>query len=147
MPSAILSRPRKRLLIFCDGTWVGRETTVANAPASNIRQLANMVGEVQYSNDPSQKPATVHPIIPHNSEARIVHLTNGASNGQQADIIAGYQEGVGLNRTFLEYIWDGATASAIGDECISVYNFIVENYTDDHEIWLFGFSRGAFTVR
>jgi hypothetical protein len=44
-------------------------------------------------------------------------------------------------------LWDGATASSISDECISVYKFIVENYTDEHEIWLFGFSRGAFTVR
>ncbi|RYD25910.1 MAG: DUF2235 domain-containing protein, partial [Verrucomicrobiaceae bacterium] len=63
------------------------------------------------------------------------------------EVPAGYQEGVGLDGTFLEYIWNGATASDIGDECVSVYRFIVEHYTDDHEIWLFGFSRGAFTVR
>ena len=93
--------------------------------------LADMVGDVQFSkSDPREKPAEVHKINP-----------------RSPNVVAGYQEGVGLGATFLEYIWNGATASAIGDECIEVYRFIVENYTDDHEIWLFGFSRGAFTVR
>lgn len=89
--------------------------------------LADMVGDVQYG---TGVPAMVHSITPHSP-----------------GVVAGYQEGVGLGSTFLEYIWNGATASAIGDECIAVYRFIVEHYTDDHEIWLFGFSRGAFTVR
>lgn len=147
MSSAVIARAPRRLAVFCDGTWVGRETALADAPASNIRQLANLVGEVQYKDDSSQRPATVHPIIPHNVGKRSANKPNGEGGFGQADIIAGYQEGVGLNRTFLEYIWDGATAFAIGDECISVYKFIVENYTDEHEIWLCGFSRGAFTVR
>ncbi|KAF2849569.1 hypothetical protein T440DRAFT_130131 [Plenodomus tracheiphilus IPT5] len=147
MPSAVSPRPSKRLVVFCDGTWVGRETAVANAPPSNIRQLANMVGEVHYNDAPDQKPATVHHIKPHKRTAWAAAQSNGVDSHPQPDIIAGYQEGVGLNRTFLEYIWDGATASAIGDECISVYKFIVENFTSDHEIWVFGFSRGAFTVR
>lgn len=139
------TRPAKRLVIFCDGTWVGRETKVANAPPSNIRQLANMVGEVEY-NEATVHESTVHPIRvrPHILENS---FNPSVSSNDESNIIAGYQEGVGLNRTFLEYIWDGATASAIGDECISVYKFIVENYTDEHEIFLFGFSRGAFTVR
>ncbi|KAH8723022.1 hypothetical protein GQ44DRAFT_729158 [Phaeosphaeriaceae sp. PMI808] len=139
----------KKLVVFCDGTWVGRETSVANAPASNIRQLTNMIGEVKYNNATIQE-AVVHPITVH------AHVQSGQQNGSHKapnssnntpNVVAGYQEGVGLNRTFLEYIWDGATASAIGDECIGVYKFIVENYTSEHEIWLFGFSRGAFTVR
>lgn len=141
MSSSNPSRPSKRLAIFCDGTWVGRETNVAGAPASNIRQLANMVGEVEY-NEATVQESAVHPIRVHPH----VQSTSSSLNASP-NIIAGYQEGVGLNRTFLEYIWDGATASAIGDECISVYKFIVEKYTDEHEIWLFGFSRGAFTVR
>ncbi|KAI4660774.1 uncharacterized protein J4E79_005342 [Alternaria viburni] len=137
MPSTTPTRPSKRLAIFCDGTWVGRETQVEDAPPSNIRQLANMVGEVQYSTD-DKTAAKVHHIKPHKTTT---------TDSSSPDIIAGYQEGVGLNKTFLQYIWDGATASTISDECIAVYRFIVENYTPDHEIWLFGFSRGAFTVR
>lgn len=90
-----------------------------------------MVGDIRIGNEkPGEKPAMVHKIEPR--------LPN---------IVAGYQEGVGLGSTFIEYIWNGATASSIGDECIAVYRFIVEHFTDDHEIWLFGFSRGSFTVR
>ena len=59
----------------------------------------------------------------------------------------GYQEGIGLNKTFFEYLWDGSTASTIAEEFASVYQFIVEDYTDEHEIRLFGLSRGAFTAR
>ncbi|EOA88146.1 uncharacterized protein SETTUDRAFT_108194 [Exserohilum turcica Et28A] len=129
-------RPAKRLVVFCDGTWVGRETAVDDAPPSNIRQLADMVGTVQY--DASDVTAAkVHRIQPHKS----------AASGRTPDIVAGYQEGVGLNKNFMQYIWDGATASSISEECIAVYKFIVDHYTHDHEIWLFGFSRGAFTVR
>ncbi|KAE8857750.1 hypothetical protein PTNB73_08998 [Pyrenophora teres f. teres] len=132
MPSKTTSRPPKRLAIFCDGTWVGRETKVDDAPPSNIRQLANMVGQVHYTNETTA--AAVHPIVPH-------------AHTNSSNITAGYQEGVGLNKNFLQYIWDGATASSISEECISVYKYIVENFTSEHEIWLFGFSRGAFTVR
>ena len=110
---------------------MGRETKVAGAPRSNIQMLADMVGDLEDSNmDPREKPAVVHRINP-----------------RSANVVAGYQEGVGLGATFFEYLWNGATASAIGEECVAVYRFIVEHYTDDHEIWLFGFSRGAFTVR
>jgi uncharacterized protein (DUF2235 family) len=136
MVSATSYRPPKRLVVFCDGTWVGRETAVDDAPPSNIRQLANMVGTVKYDTE-DKTAAKVHPIQPHKN------ISETAPDA----IIAGYQEGVGLNKNFMQYIWDGATASSISDECISVYKFIVENYTDEHEIWLFGFSRGAFTVR
>ncbi|KAF2194120.1 hypothetical protein K469DRAFT_549222 [Zopfia rhizophila CBS 207.26] len=119
-------KPSKRLVILCDGTWCGRETNTQ----SNIFKLASMIGPVQYLSSPSTEPTAVHPIrSPH------------------PNVTAGYQEGIGLNKTFLEYLWDGTTASTIAEECVSVYKFIVDNYTDDHEIWLFGLSRGAYTVR
>lgn len=89
-----------------------------------------MVGEIQWDTHPGVSPVKVHPIKTSNS-----------------DVIAGYQEGVGLNKTFLEYLWDGGTASTIAEECIAVYRFIVDNYTDDHEIWFFGLSRGSYIVR
>lgn len=118
--------PSKRLVIFCDGTWCGRET----GTYSNIRALADVVGKVRFSNQPDEEATKVHTI-----------------QAFQNNVTAGYQEGIGLNKTFLEYIWDGATASTIGDECTSVYRFIVDHYTSDHEIWILGFSRGSYTAR
>ncbi|OAL52469.1 hypothetical protein IQ07DRAFT_505432 [Pyrenochaeta sp. DS3sAY3a] len=136
MASVPSARPHRRLIGFCDGTWVGRETSVSNR-SSNIQLLAKMVGDIQFVGDATENPSKVHPISPHNTST-----SKGKPN-----VVAGYQEGVGLNGTFLEYIWDGATASSIGEDCINVYKFIVDNYTDEHEIFLFGFSRGAFTIR
>ncbi|KAF1998505.1 hypothetical protein P154DRAFT_248075 [Amniculicola lignicola CBS 123094] len=117
--------PPRRLLIFCDGTWCGRET----GTRSNIQILAEEVGTIKYlSND---SPTVVHPII--------TSIPN---------TVAGYQEGIGLNKTFLEYLWDGATASTIGEECVDVYKWIVQHFSNEHdEIFMFGFSRGAYTVR
>jgi hypothetical protein len=89
-----------------------------------------MVGTVTFVSAGGNEPTIVHPITT-----------------RSPNVEAGYQEGVGTNQTFLEYIWNGATASTIGDECTSAYKFIVEHFTDDHEIWMFGCSRGAFTVR
>lgn len=119
------NRP-KRLIVFCDGTWCGRET----GTDSNIEKLAGMIGAIDQTIRVGDSPTKVHSIR---------HTRDG--------VTAGYQEGIGLNKTFLEYLWDGSTASSIADECTSVYQFIVENYTEEHEIWLFGLSRGAFTVR
>ena len=116
----------KRLVVLCDGTWCGRET----GTDSNIEKLADMIGAIDLTTRAGDSPTKVHSIR---------HTHDG--------VTAGYQEGIGLNKTFLEYLWDGSTASTIAKECTSVYQFIVENYTDEHEIWLFGLSRGAFTVR
>lgn len=116
----------KRLVVLCDGTWCGRET----GTDSNIEKLADMIGAIDLTTRAGDSPTKVHSIR---------HTHDG--------VTAGYQEGIGLNKTFLEYLWDGSTASTIAGECTSVYQFIVENYTDEHEIWLFGLSRGAFTVR
>jgi hypothetical protein len=152
-PTTQSQRPSKRLAVFCDGTWVGRETHVQGAPDSNIRQLADMVGEVRYLKESTE--ATVHPIhVKPRQQANGPNPINGTTPSttqfapaNASSIVAGYQEGFGLNSNFLNYVWDGATAASIGDECIAVYRFIVENFTQDHEIWLFGFSRGSYTVR
>ncbi|ORX93586.1 hypothetical protein BCR34DRAFT_450003, partial [Clohesyomyces aquaticus] len=136
------------LAVFCDGTWCGRET----GTFSNIQLLAEMVGEIDFTpkpDEPSQRRATrVNTISPFWG-------FQGGHKGKMAEAnaappllpIAGYQEGVGLNKTFLEYVWDGATASTIAEECTSVYKFIVEHFSPEKEIWMFGLSRGAYTAR
>jgi hypothetical protein len=59
-----------------------------------------------------------------------------------------YIHGVGLNSTFLDYVFNGVTAQDIAEQCIAAYKYIVENYKyGEYEIWMFGLSRGAYTVR
>ncbi|KAF2624943.1 hypothetical protein BU25DRAFT_129220 [Macroventuria anomochaeta] len=124
-------RAQKRLVVFCDGSWLGRQTRIVGAPRSNIRMLADMVGDIMDSGlDAKENPAMVYSIIP-----------------RQSNVVAGYQEGVGSQRNFLDFARDSTTGERLSDECVAVYRFIVEHYTDDHEVWLFGHSRGAYTAR
>lgn len=58
-----------------------------------------------------------------------------------------YFQGIGTSGSFMDYIINGATALNIKEECIKVYKFIVDNFDDNSEIWMFGLSRGAYTVR
>ncbi|RAH47761.1 T6SS phospholipase effector Tle1-like catalytic domain-containing protein [Aspergillus brunneoviolaceus CBS 621.78] len=46
------------------------------------------------------------------------------------------------------YIFNGATAQDLANQCIKAYEFIVHNYTyPHHEIWMFGLSRGEYLPR
>lgn len=65
----------------------------------------------------------------------------------QRGIKACYFPGSGLGGTFLEYLFNGATGSDMGKDCIRTYTYIVKNFSEDYEIWMFGLSRGSYTVR
>ncbi|KAI5458314.1 hypothetical protein BGZ63DRAFT_493460 [Mariannaea sp. PMI_226] len=106
------------LILLADGSWCGRETDTR----SNIYLLAAMVG-IKIA-DPTDTD---------------VHMLEDK---------AWYIHGVGLGSTFLDYVFNGATAQDIAAQCIAAYKFIVYNYSYPHRpIWMFGFSRGAFMVR
>ncbi|KAF9083456.1 hypothetical protein BGX29_003125 [Mortierella sp. GBA35] len=114
----------KKLIVLCDGTWCGSETNTQ----SNIFRLAEMIGI-----DMTQQNPTHAQPIPYQDDTR--------------GIRACYFPGAGLGSTFLEYLFNGLTCSDIDRDCIDVYQYIVQNYSQDHEIWMFGFSRGAYTMR
>ncbi len=63
------------------------------------------------------------------------------------NIIGHYFEGIGAEGSFSEYIINGAMALDIKKECIKVYKFIVDNFDNNSEIWMFGLSRGSYTIR
>jgi uncharacterized protein (DUF2235 family) len=58
-----------------------------------------------------------------------------------------YQSGVGTASGLASRIVEGATGYAVEDKVEEVYNFISQNYSPGDEIFLFGFSRGAYTAR
>jgi len=89
-----------------------------------------MIGIFNGDNDPRYNRAQATP-VPHPDN----------------HIAACYFPGAGLGGTFLEYLFNGATASDIDEDCIRVYRYIVQHYTPGHEVWMFGLSRGAYTVR
>lgn len=57
-----------------------------------------------------------------------------------------YHPGVGTGRGF-DRLFGGAFGDGLEGNIEAAYRFIVDNYREADEIFLFGFSRGAFTVR
>ena len=62
------------------------------------------------------------------------------------DQVVYYHNGVGTDGGIDKYS-GGAFGSGIEDNVRDIYRFLVYNYVSGDEIYLFGFSRGAFTVR
>ena len=66
------------------------------------------------------------------------------SSSQQ---LARYMKGVGTSGFRPFAILDGATGIGVPSNVRELYRFLCWNWTPNDEIYLFGFSRGAFTVR
>lgn len=116
--SASLPPASKKIALFCDGTWCGE----ASGTHTNIKILAECTAGAP--------------------------LRSGVPRGRAGDdIIVCYFDGVGLKGSFMEYVVNAAVATDLADRCIEVYRTIVEHFEEGSEVWLFGFSRGAFTVR
>lgn len=58
-----------------------------------------------------------------------------------------YDTGIGSEGDIIKRIYDGATGTGISENILQAYRFLIKNYNPGDEIFLFGFSRGAFTVR
>lgn len=99
----------KRLVILCDGTWLGAD----GARTSNVVHLARAV-------------------LPRSSEG--------------IDQVTCYHEGLGYG-TGLRGAGAAAFGHGIDHDIRSLYRFLVHNYSVGDELFLFGFSRGAYTAR
>ncbi len=58
-----------------------------------------------------------------------------------------YDEGVGAEGSRFQQIVEGTTGEGLDIKILDAYKFIVWNYEEGDEIYLFGFSRGAYTAR
>ena len=76
--------------------------------------------------------------------ARSIHGSQQTGGALQ---IVLYLRGVGTTGQKLETFIEGATGVGVDDNIRSAYQFIAQNYLPGDEIYLFGFSRGAFTAR
>lgn len=76
--------------------------------------------------------------------SRAIHANAGTGGVPQLVL---YLRGVGTTGLDADKIFDGATGLGIDDNIRSGYMFLAQNYVPGDEIYLFGFSRGAFTAR
>lgn len=58
-----------------------------------------------------------------------------------------YEPGVGTQGGFLRRLIDGITGNGLDKDILKVYHYLVHHYEPGDELFLFGFSRGAFAVR
>lgn len=67
-----------------------------------------------------------------------------ADGGEQRSY---YHPGVGTDGGWWDRIAGGGLGEGLDKNIMSAYNWLVRNYEDGARIWVFGFSRGAYTVR
>ena len=79
--------------------------------------------------------------------ARLARAIHGSQHTGGTFQIVLYIRGVGTTGLKIETWVEGAIGLGIDENIRSAYQFIAQNYVPGDEIFLFGFSRGAFTAR
>lgn len=75
--------------------------------------------------------------------ARAVDSTPSAGLTQ----IVYYSSGVGTGATKMEHLLGGALGLGLDEAIVSAYRFLALNYEPGDQVFVFGFSRGAYTAR
>ncbi|KAL9022488.1 MAG: hypothetical protein Q9185_000395 [Variospora sp. 1 TL-2023] len=116
-PPGPLLRSRKRLIACCDGTWLDSSMGLMN---SKIPVPSNVT--------------------------RITHAIKAKSSDGVPQVVY-YQAGIGTEGGIVNKIIGGATGQGLSQNIRETYTFLANNYSNGDEIFLIGFSRGAFTAR
>ncbi|RDB28797.1 hypothetical protein Hypma_015566 [Hypsizygus marmoreus] len=110
-------RTYKRIVVCCDGTWQDGVANQERSSYTNILRLARTI---------NHEDGRLKPAIPQ---------------------VVFYQSGIGSDKNFYSRYVEGTTGGSLGDKVEEAYAFIAHNYHPGDEIFLFGFSRGAYTAR
>lgn len=118
------ARAKKRLIVLCDGTWM-------NSDYGYVKPgLLNGKGGLQ---------------VPSNV-TRISRCFKRRCGDGTLQII-NYESGVGSGSNMLDSVTGGAFGVGLAERVREAYAYLCANYRDGDEIFLVGFSRGAFTAR
>lgn len=107
----------KRIIICADGTW----------------------------NKPDQSDGLV--ICNPSNVVKITRAIPPLASNNKTHQVVFYDQGVGTEWTLTDKLWGGAIGIGLDKNIKDCYRFLVHNYEEGDEIFLFGFSRGAYTVR
>ncbi|MGP1382218.1 MAG: DUF2235 domain-containing protein [Thainema sp.] len=118
----------KRLIVCCDGTWnsLQRPSQVSH---SNVAEIAKAI--LPY--DPPEE----------------CDQTDATAAGVQTGVpqIVFYDDGVGTGYLTIDRFLGGTIGLGIDANILEAYRFLCMNYCPGDEIYLFGFSRGSYTIR
>jgi uncharacterized protein (DUF2235 family) len=118
-------------IIFCaDGTWngPGGDGTDTSPPSNVWKLFVALAGELDMGTLP----------LAHEQEKVLP-----GPNGQ----VAKYLHGVGDSSVLLDRVFGGMFGSGMIERIVRGYTYISRNYADGDNIYLVGFSRGAYTAR
>ncbi|RPA80567.1 hypothetical protein BJ508DRAFT_415372 [Ascobolus immersus RN42] len=132
---------QKRIILLCDGT--GNSCSRRNERATNVKRFLDIItptfkGERSTCTDATHEKDTI------TKRCRVCKTVPFV--GQQ---VVYYQSGVGTGTDMgdLSLNYSKGTGSGINDNILDAYCWLATNYTYGDEIFIFGFSRGAFTAR
>lgn len=135
LPPISIDNPKKRLFVCCDGTW--QDAISTDYTLTNVARLSRCIKSVSSEDDGD-------PVL------QIVYYRTGIGRG--TSMVGRAVDGLtGRGRlTGSTYIGPSTlTRSSVGisTNIRDAYSFICHNFNNDRdEIYLVGFSRGAFTV-
>ncbi|TWU72260.1 hypothetical protein ED733_001839 [Metarhizium rileyi] len=109
---------RKRLIVCCDGTFNSADKGT-DGYSSNVARLS-----------------------------RVLSNFGTTSNGEKIPQVVYYQSGVGTGSlTYVDKARQGAFGASLAENVCEAYNYLANNWGPGDEIFIFGFSRGAYTAR
>ncbi|KAI9665242.1 MAG: hypothetical protein M1829_005780 [Trizodia sp. TS-e1964] len=120
------SAHRKRLIVLCDGTWQDSDGDEWKYP-TNVARFGRALN-----------PNAFLSFIPKRE-------ANGEEVLEEVEQLVYYQKGIGTG--IGDKITGGATGAGLSGNIRSAYGFLANNYDDGDTIYIFGFSRGAYTAR
>jgi len=127
----------KHIVVFCDGT--GQDGLITSLSKEEVVEL------------PPTKP--LHPSTYPTNVLRLSRCVPLFTNTEPKRLqLVFYQSGVGVGDDFqgmsdLGDDYERVRGTATGGKIRDAYNFIAQNYAEGDKIFLFGFSRGAYTAR
>lgn len=116
--------PRK-LVVCCDGTW--------NTP----RNETNIFRTYRFLRERLGNPAEL--------TQKTGVTTCGGRAGDGTEVLLFYDRGIGTD--WFSRIVGGAAGVGLSDNVRDAYHFLGQNFVAGSEIYVFGFSRGAYTAR
>lgn len=116
-PDGHHERPSKRLILCEDGSWL-------NSDSGSLRGALDIPSNV----------------------TRIARAIQSISSDGIPQVVY-YHEGVGASGGIADRIYGGVTANGLAEIIREGYTYIANNYYPGDEVFIFGFSRGAFTAR
>jgi hypothetical protein len=133
----------KRIILLLDGTWNDADFGDSD---TNIVRIRDIIAKTLWAeNDAMKNPLEQLPVsAPSNSTGGYEPVTPRAFANM--DNIVFYERGVGTG-AFLDRFTGGALGKGLSRNIRRAYKFLSFHYVPGDKIFIFGFSRGAFTAR